>query len=307
MPVRARSLGRAVFAFHLLDFTARTDQTPQAIGSLHEPEGRQDRLSDRTELPAAGRDMLGGVASTFKGKILGRELTKWPRSTRFFRRACESKGRKSRISQSLFFYPGKAGVQFLSQYSTAIRPEGGRSRSIRRSRSTSSRCRYRKTSRWACPGARRMGERPAEMKPTKCFVADYLKKYPGLRPSFLRCADLRSRRIQGRIGSRPRPTATCPTTGSRAKALEKPTSSRCAEDSLQHQPYPRSKFLLRETVKDSDGNFVLKTDRNDRWKITRIVSSLSVLRSKSLADIGGGGAMAPPPFRIIGGIAVGAP
>jgi branched-chain amino acid transport system substrate-binding protein len=27
---------------------------------------------------AAGKDMLAGVASTFKGKIVGQEFTKWP-------------------------------------------------------------------------------------------------------------------------------------------------------------------------------------------------------------------------------------
>ena len=63
---------------------------------------------------AAGKDMLGGVASTFKGKIVGQELTKWPDQLDFSAELAKAKAEKP---DAIFvFYPGKAGVQFLSQY-----------------------------------------------------------------------------------------------------------------------------------------------------------------------------------------------
>ncbi len=63
---------------------------------------------------AAGKDMLAGVASTFKGKVVGKELTTWPSQLDF---SAELAKAKAANPDAIFvFYPGKAGVQFLSQY-----------------------------------------------------------------------------------------------------------------------------------------------------------------------------------------------
>ena len=64
---------------------------------------------------AAGKDMASGVASTFKGKILGTDLTKWPDQLDFS--AELSKARAAKPDAIFAFYPGAAGVQFLNQYS----------------------------------------------------------------------------------------------------------------------------------------------------------------------------------------------
>jgi branched-chain amino acid transport system substrate-binding protein len=66
---------------------------------------------------AAGKDMLAGVAATFKGKVLGQDLTKWPDQLDFS--AELSKARAAKPDAIFVFYPGAAGVQFLTQYTQA--------------------------------------------------------------------------------------------------------------------------------------------------------------------------------------------
>jgi branched-chain amino acid transport system substrate-binding protein len=63
---------------------------------------------------AAGKDMLEGVAATFKGKIVGRELTRWPDQLDFS--AELSKARAAKPDAIFAFYPGGAGIQFITQY-----------------------------------------------------------------------------------------------------------------------------------------------------------------------------------------------
>ena len=54
------------------------------------------------------------MASTFKGKIIGEDLTKWPDQLDFS--AELSKARAAKPDAIFVFYPGAAGVQFLKQY-----------------------------------------------------------------------------------------------------------------------------------------------------------------------------------------------
>jgi branched-chain amino acid transport system substrate-binding protein len=63
---------------------------------------------------AAGKDMLEGVAATFKGQIVGRELTRWPDQLDFS--AELSKARAAKPEAIFAFYPGGAGIQFITQY-----------------------------------------------------------------------------------------------------------------------------------------------------------------------------------------------
>ena len=66
---------------------------------------------------AAGKDMLAGVKSTFKGQIIGEEYTRWPDQLDFS--AELSKARAAKPDAIFVFYPGAAGVQFLTQYAQA--------------------------------------------------------------------------------------------------------------------------------------------------------------------------------------------
>src|SRR5438477_4485266 len=55
----------------------QNDQTPQAMGHYMNQKGVKSVFLIGPNY-AAGKDMLGGVASTFKSTIVGQELTKWP-------------------------------------------------------------------------------------------------------------------------------------------------------------------------------------------------------------------------------------
>ena len=92
----------------------QNDQTPQAMGHYMNTKGVKTVFLIGPNY-AAGKDMLGGVASTFKGTIVGQELTKWPDQLDFS--AELSKARAAKPDAIFVFYPGAAGVQFLTQYS----------------------------------------------------------------------------------------------------------------------------------------------------------------------------------------------
>jgi branched-chain amino acid transport system substrate-binding protein len=94
----------------------QNDQTPQAMGLYMNQKGVKTVFLIGPNY-AAGKDMLAGVASTFKGKVIGQELTKWPDQLDFSAELAKAKDAKP---DAIFvFYPGKAGVQFLSQYAQA--------------------------------------------------------------------------------------------------------------------------------------------------------------------------------------------
>ncbi len=89
------------------------DQTPQAVGLYMNQKGVKSAFLIGPNY-AAGKDMLEGVAATFKGKIVGRELTRWPDQLDFS--AELSKARAAKPDAIFAFYPGGAGIQFVTQY-----------------------------------------------------------------------------------------------------------------------------------------------------------------------------------------------
>ncbi len=89
------------------------DQTPQAVGLYMNQKGIKTAFLIGPNY-AAGKDMLEGVAATFKGQIVGRELTGWPNQLDFS--AELSKARAARPDAIFAFYPGGAGIQFITQY-----------------------------------------------------------------------------------------------------------------------------------------------------------------------------------------------
>jgi len=92
------------------------DQTPAAIGLYMNQKGVKTAFLIGPNY-AAGKDMLNGMRSTFQGKIVGEELTKWPDQLDFS--AELSKVRAANPDAVYVFYPGAAGVQFLNQFSQA--------------------------------------------------------------------------------------------------------------------------------------------------------------------------------------------
>jgi branched-chain amino acid transport system substrate-binding protein len=92
----------------------QNDQTPQAMG-LYMNQKAVKTLYLIGPNYAAGKDMLAGVASTYKGKVVGEDLTRWPDQLDFSTEL--TKVRNTKPEAVFVFYPGAAGVQFLTQYS----------------------------------------------------------------------------------------------------------------------------------------------------------------------------------------------
>lgn len=91
----------------------QNDQTPMAVGEYLNKKGIK-KVYLMAGNYAAGKDMLAGVKRTFKGEIVGEDLTKWPDQLDFS--AEMSKIRSVKPDAVFVFYPGAHGVQYLSQY-----------------------------------------------------------------------------------------------------------------------------------------------------------------------------------------------
>ena len=87
----------------------QNDQTPQAMGQYMNQKGVKSVFLIGPNY-AAGKDMLAGLKSTFKGQVVGEEYTVWPSQLDFSAELTKAKNSKA---ESIFvFYPGAAGVQF---------------------------------------------------------------------------------------------------------------------------------------------------------------------------------------------------
>src|SRR5512136_2969165 len=156
----------------------QNDQTPEAMGHYMNQKGVKTVFLIGPNY-AAGKDMLAGVAATFKGKIAGEELTTWPSQLDFS--AELTKARNSNAESIFVFYPGAAGVQFLNQYVQA----GLKQQMPLYTAFTIDELSLplQKDNAIGVPGAQEwVNDLPNEAN--KKFVADYIKKYPGKRPSF---------------------------------------------------------------------------------------------------------------------------
>jgi branched-chain amino acid transport system substrate-binding protein len=91
----------------------QNDQTPEAMGLYMNQKGVKSVFLIGPNY-AAGRDMLAGLKLTYQGKVVGEEYTRWPDQLDFS--AELSKARASGAEAIFVFYPGGAGVQFVTQY-----------------------------------------------------------------------------------------------------------------------------------------------------------------------------------------------
>ena len=89
------------------------DQVPQAIGEYMNQKGVKTAYLLAPNY-AAGKDVISGLKANFKGQILGEDYTRWPDQLDFS--AELSKARAAKPDAVFAFYPGAAGVQFLTQY-----------------------------------------------------------------------------------------------------------------------------------------------------------------------------------------------
>ena len=94
----------------------QNDQTPMAMGEVLNQKGVKSLYIIAPNY-AAGKNMVAGVERTFKGKILGKDMTTWPTQLDF---SAELAKAKASGAEALFiFYPGKAGGAFIKQYQQA--------------------------------------------------------------------------------------------------------------------------------------------------------------------------------------------
>jgi branched-chain amino acid transport system substrate-binding protein len=92
------------------------DQVPQAVGEYMNQQGVKSAFLIAPNY-AAGKDVIAGLKANYKGQILGEEYTRWPDQLDFS--AELTKARAAKPEAIFAFYPGGAGIQFMTQYAQA--------------------------------------------------------------------------------------------------------------------------------------------------------------------------------------------
>jgi branched-chain amino acid transport system substrate-binding protein len=230
----------------------QNDQTPQAVGTYMNQKGVKSVFLIGPNY-AAGKDMLAGVKSTFKGEVVGEEYTVWPSQLDFS--AELTKARNSRAESIFVFYPGAAGVQFLNQYAQA----GIKQQIPLYTAFTIDELSLplQKENALGVPGAQEwVNDLPNDEN--KRFVADYRKKYPNLRPTFYGAQSYDAAQlINGAV------VAVKGDTGKKdaMKAEMEKANFKSVRGSFKYgnNHIPIQNFYLQDVVKDADGQLSLKT------------------------------------------------
>jgi len=230
----------------------QNDQTPQAMGLYMNQKGIKSVFLIGPNY-AAGKDMLAGVKSTFKGEVRGEEYTVWPSQLDFS--AELSKARASKAEAIFVFYPGAAGVQFLNQYVQA----GIKQQIPLYTAFTIDELSLplQKENALGIPGAQEwVNDLPNDEN--KRFVADYRKKYPGLRPTFYGAQSYDAAQL---INS-----AVVAVKGDLSKKDAMKAEMEKVNFKSLRGPFkygnnhiPIQNFYLQDVVKDADGALSLKT------------------------------------------------
>src|SRR6201990_2930288 len=230
----------------------QNDQTPAAMGLYMNQKGVNSVFPIGPNY-AAGKDMLAGVKSTFKGQVLGEEYTVWPSQLDF---SAELTKAKNSGAESIFvFYPGAAGVQFLNQYVQA----GIKQQIPLYTAFTIDELSLplQKDNALGVPGAQEwVNDLPNEEN--KKFVADYRAKYTGLRPTFYGAQSYDAAQL---INS-----AVVAVKGDTSKKDAMRAEMEKANFKSVRGPFkygknhiPIQNFYLQDVVKDADGQLALKT------------------------------------------------
>ena len=230
----------------------QNDQTPQAMGTYMSQKGVKTAFLIGPNY-AAGKDMLTGVRTTFKGQVVSEELTKWPDQLDFSTEL--SKVRAARPEAVFVFYPGAAGVQFLTQYAQS----GLKGQIPLYTAFTIDELSLplQKDNAIGVPGAQEwVNDLPNEEN--KRFVADYRKKYPNLRPSFYGAQTYDAAQL---INS-----AVVAVKGDTSKKDAMKAEMEKANFKSLRGPFkygknhiPIQSFYLQDVVKDASGELSLKT------------------------------------------------
>ncbi len=96
----------------------QNDQTPMAMGEVLNQQGVKS-IYVMAPNYAAGKNMVAGVERTFKGQVMGKDMTKWGKDAQLDFSAELAKAKASGAQGIFIFYPGKAGGAFIKQYEQA--------------------------------------------------------------------------------------------------------------------------------------------------------------------------------------------
>ncbi len=96
----------------------QNDQNPMATGEVLNRDGIK-KLYVMSPNYAAGKNMVSGVERTFKGEIVGKDMTKWGKDMQLDFSAELAKAKASGADAIFVFYPGPAGPAFIKQYDQA--------------------------------------------------------------------------------------------------------------------------------------------------------------------------------------------
>jgi branched-chain amino acid transport system substrate-binding protein len=228
----------------------QNDQTPEAMGLYMNQKGVKSVYLIGPNY-AAGKDMLAGVAATFKGKVLGQDLTKWPTQLDF---SAELAKAKAANPEAIFvFYPGAAGVQFLNQYAQAGLK--GKIPLYTAFTIDSLSLPRQKDLALGVPGVQQwVNDLPNEAN--KKFVADFKKKY-GAYPSFYGAQAYDAAMLLNSVVSSVKDLKD---KAAVRKALEKADFKSVRGDfKYGNNHFPIQNFYLQDVVKDADGKLTLKT------------------------------------------------
>ena len=229
----------------------QNDQTPQAMGEYMNQKGVKTVYLIGPNY-AAGKDMLTGVRSTFKGKVIGEDLTQWPGQLDFSTEL--SKVRAANPDAVFVFYPGAAGVQFLNQYAQA----GLRGKIPLYTAFTidSLSLPLQKDLALGVPGAQHwVNDLPNEAN--KKFVADFRAKHKAY-PSFygaqsydaVNLVNSAVTAVKGDLNNKD---------GMRNAMRKANYASVRGPYRYGNNHFPIQNFYLQDVVKDADGNLTLKT------------------------------------------------
>jgi branched-chain amino acid transport system substrate-binding protein len=229
----------------------QNDQTPQAMGEYMNQKGVKTAFLMGPNY-AAGKDMLTGVRFTFKGQVIGEELTRWPDQLDFSTEL--SKVRAAKPEAVFVFYPGAAGVQFLTQYvQSGLKAQIPLYTAFTIDETTLP---LQKDLALGVPGAQEwVNDLPNEAN--KKFVADYKAKHQK-GPSFYGAQSYDAANLVN--------SAVVAVNGDLGKKDAMREQMRKASYASVRGPYkygnnhfPIQNFYLQEVVKDAGGNLALKT------------------------------------------------
>jgi branched-chain amino acid transport system substrate-binding protein len=242
----------------------QNDQAPAAMGEYMNQKGVKSVFLIVPNY-AAGKDRVGGFRTTFKGEVVGEEYTVWPTQLDFS--AELSKARNSKAEAIFVFFPGAAGVQFLNQYVQA----GIKQQIPLYTDSTIDELSLplQKENALGIFGALEwVNDLPNEEN--KRFVADYRKKYPGLRPSgygaqAYDAVNLINSAVVAVKGDLTKKDAM--------KAEMEKANFKSVRGSFRfgNNHVPIQNFYLQDVVKEADGSLALRTvtaivkDNQDRF------------------------------------------